>query len=208
MTSYNQIKSNIKNIQRCVSFKLIEQVIVYNKGEFLNEYTRFYGNEEYVIYNDGNIITTSDENKATVFFSDDKAQSVYLSIIEKIKSKELKYDGILVIEYNELHNRSSEVLHYPNHHYVDLIQPISIYKGNSNTKEKAIKRRNTRLKENLYEDFLNYVNSKGWQLTDDDLYYINLLDNDGLQHLLNINRCKNNFINPISKYQYLKNKKK
>ena len=54
---YSIIKDDYKNIKRCVSFKLIEKVVVYNEGEFFNEYTRFEGDESYVIYNDGEIIS-------------------------------------------------------------------------------------------------------------------------------------------------------
>jgi hypothetical protein len=159
-----------------------------------NEYTRFYGNQNYVIYNEGNIILTVDEDKATVFLSDDEAQIVYLQIIDKIKSNKIKYEGIQVIEYNELHTRSSEVLHYPNKYYPDLIQPISIYKGDSIDKEKAIEKRNQFLWCEVYDDFIKYIKFRGWELTDDELSYLDTLNYHTLKHLLDINRGRNNLI--------------
>lgn len=192
--NYGTIKDDYGNIKRCVSFKLIETVTVYNKGEIFNEYTRFYGDESYVIYDDGNIKTSHNENDATVFFSDNEAQVVYLKIIDKIKSGEIRYDGIQVIEYNELHHRSSEVLQYPNHYYSDLVQPISIYKGESTEKYKAQERRSRYMTANMYCDLINYIKSKGWELTDEDIGYINTLNYHQLEHLLNINRGRNNLI--------------
>ena len=108
--NYGTIKNDYGNIKRCVSFKLIETITVYNRGQMFYEYTRSYGDESYVIYDDGNIKTTHNENDATVFLSDDEAQVVYLQIIDKIKSGEIRYDGIKVIEYDELHQRSSEAI--------------------------------------------------------------------------------------------------
>ena len=85
---YGVIKNDYKNIKRCVSFKLIEEVVVYNKGVFLEEFTRFKGDESYVIYDDGKITLTHNEDDATVFTSNDKGQVAFLSIINKIKSGE------------------------------------------------------------------------------------------------------------------------
>ena len=85
--NYGIIKDDYGNIKRCVSFKLIETVTVYNRGQIFYEYTRFYGDESYVIYDDGNIKTTHNENDATVFFSDDEAQVAYLQIIDKINAQ-------------------------------------------------------------------------------------------------------------------------
>ena len=82
--NYGTIKDDYGNIKRCVSFKLIETITVYNRGQIFDEYTRFYGDKSYVIYDDGNIKTTHNENDATVFFSDDEAQAAYLQIIDKI----------------------------------------------------------------------------------------------------------------------------
>ena len=192
--TYKDIKYDYKNIKRCISFKLIEKITVYNEGEMFNEYTRFYGNQNYVIYNEGNIILTVDENEATVFFPDEEAQNVYLQIIDKIKSNEIEYDGILVIEYNELHAREWEVLQYPNRNYPDSIQPISIYKGDSIDKEKAIERRNKFLRCEVYDDFIKYIKFRGWELTDDELSYLDTLNYYTLKHLLDINRGRNNLI--------------
>ncbi len=192
--NYGTIKDYYGNIKRCVSFKLIETVTVYNKGEIFYEYTRFSGDESYVIYDDGNIKTTHNENDATVFFSDNEAQVAYLQIIEKIKSDEIRYDGIQVIEYDELHHRSSEVLQYPNHHYSDLIQPISIYKGESVEKYKAQERYSEYKWDKMYRELMDYIECRGWEITDEDMSYIETLNYHQLEHLLMINRGRNNFI--------------
>lgn len=192
--NYGTIKDDYGNIKRCVSFKLIKTVTVYNKGVMFNEYTRFYGDESYVIYDEGNIKTTHNENDATVFFSDDEAQVAYLQIINKIKSGEIRYDGIQVIEYDELHHRSSEVLQYPNHHYSDLIQPISIYKGESVEKYKAQERCSEYKRDNMYRELIDYIECRGWEITDEDMGYIETLNYHQLEHLLMINRGRNNFI--------------
>lgn len=199
---YSIIKDDYKNIKRCVSFKLIEKVVVYNEGEAFNEYTRFEGDESYVIYNDGEITTTHEENDATVFLSNNEAQVAFLNIIEKLKSKEFKYDGILVIEYDELHKRSSECLQFPNTHYRDLIQPISIYDGYSVAKEKAQERRSMCLCEDAYYELMSYIECRGWKLSDDEIYYINTLDYHMLNHLLKINRGRNNYISLRHRRRY------
>lgn len=191
---YRTIKNNYGNIKRCVSFKLIETVTVYNKGVMFDEYVRFSGDESYVIYDDGNIKTTHNENDATVFFSDKEAQVAYFQIIDKIKSGEIRYDGIQVIEYDELHNRSSEVLQYPNHHYSDLIQPISIYKGESVEKYKAHERCSEYKRNNMYRELMDYIECIGWEITDEDMGYIETLNYHQLEHLLMINRGRSNFI--------------
>ena len=192
--NYRTIKNDYKNIKRCVSFKLIEEVVVYNKGVFFEEFTRFKGDESYVIYDDGKITLTHNEDDATVFTSNDKGQVAFLSIINKIKSGEIKYEGILVIEYNELHTRSSEVLQYPNKYYRDLIQPIKIYDGESIEKEKARERRHYCLCEDAYDALIGYIESRGWKLSDDEISYINTLDYPMLEHLLRINRGRNDYI--------------
>lgn len=192
--NYKTIKNDYKNIKRCVSFKLIEEIVVYNKGVFLEEFTRFKGDESYVIYDDGKITLTHNEDDATVFTSNDKGQVAFLSIINKIKSGEIKYEGILVIEYNELHTRSSEVLQYPNEYYRDLIQPIKIYDGESIEKAKARERRHYCLCEDAYDALIGYIESKGWKLSDDEISYLNTLDYPMLEHLLRINRGRNDYI--------------
>lgn len=192
--NYGTIKDYYGNIKRCVSFKLIETITVYNRGEIFYEYTRFSGDESYVIYDDGNIKTSHNENDATVFFSDDEARVAYLQIIDKIKSGEIRYDGIQVIEYDELHNRSSEVLQYPNYHYSDLVQPISIYKGESVEKYKAQERCSEYKRDNMYRELMDYVECRGWEITDEDMGYIETLNYHQLEHLLMINRGRNNFI--------------
>lgn len=39
--NYGTIKDDYGNIKRCVSFKLIETITVYNRGQMFDEYTRF-----------------------------------------------------------------------------------------------------------------------------------------------------------------------
>lgn len=192
--NYKTIKNDYKNIKRCVSFKLIEEIVVYNKGVIFEEFTRFKGDESYVIYDDGKISLTHNEDDATVFTSNDKGQVAFLSIINKIKSGEIKYEGILVIEYNELHTRSSEVLQYPNEYYSDLIQPIKIYDGESIEKAKARERRHYCLCEDAYDALIGYIESRGWKLSDDEISYLNTLDYPMLEHLLRINRGRDNYI--------------
>ena len=192
--NYKTIKNDYKNIKRCVSFKLIEEIVVYNKGVIFEEFTRFKGDESYVIYDDGKITLTHNEDDATVFTSDNEGQVAFLSIINKIKSGEIKYEGILVIEYNELHTRSSEVLQYPNEYYRDLIQPIKIYDGESIEKAKARERQHYCLCEDAYDALIGYIESKGWKLSDDEISYLNTLDYPMLEHLLRINRGRNDYI--------------
>ena len=192
---YKDIKYDYKNTQRCVSFKLIEEVKVYNEGMMFAEYTRFYGDEMFVIYDDeGNIQGTYDENEATVFFSDEEAQKVYLQIIDKIKSNEIEYDGIQVIEYNELHERSSEVLHYPNRRYSDSIQPISIYKGYSSVKYEAKERFKRYSRAEMYYKLIEYIESRGWKLTSDDIDYLNTLNYGSLENILRKNIGRNELV--------------
>lgn len=192
---YKDIKYDYKNTKRCVSFKLIEEVKVYNEGMMFAEYTRFYGDKMFVIYDDeGNIQGTYDENEATVFFSDEEAQNVYLQIIDKIKSNEIEYDGILVIEYNELHAREWEVLQYPNRNYPDSIQPISIYKGYSRTKYEANERRNRYIRAEMYDKLIGYIESRGWKLTNDDIDYLNTLNYYSLENILLKNRGRNKLV--------------
>ena len=125
---YSIIKSNVLDIKRYISFRIIEEVVVYNRGQIFDEYTRFRGSELFVQWNNKDDYRLVDnEDDASVFSKDDNPQGVYLLLIDKLKSGEIKGEGIQVIEYDELHKRSSEVLQYPNNHYSDGIQPISIY---------------------------------------------------------------------------------
>lgn len=199
---YSVVKEDRKNIKRYVGFKIIERVVVYNKGEFFKEYTRFEGDELSVIYEDGSITLTNDENEASVFFETDNPQGVYLNIIGKLKNKEIRGEGIQVIEYNELHGHSSEVLQYPNHHYSDLIQPISIYKGYSIELEKAHERRSQICHYEAYDNLVDYINSRGWELSAEDWDYINISPTSRLERLLLTNRGRNEFIIPDKRRYY------
>ena len=160
---YSGIKSNTLDIKRYISFRIIEEVVVYNKGQIFDEYVRFRGSELFVQWNNKDDVKLVDnENDASVFSNEDNPQGVYLLLIDKLKSSEIKGEGIQVIEYDELHNRSSEVLQYPNNHYSDGIQPISIYDGKySVTWHKAVERKNRELRHIAYREFLDYVEIRG-----------------------------------------------
>ena len=195
---YSIIKSNILDIKRYISFRIIEEVIVHNKGQIFDEYTRFRGSQLFVQWhNKDDIKLVNNEDDASVFSKEDNPQGVYLLLIDKLKSGEIKGEGIQVIEYDELHNRSTEVLQYPNNHYPDGIQPISIYDGKySRTWREAVDRKNRELRYIAYRDFLNYVETRGWSIKNEDWYYINNLDVYGLRHLLEINRGRNDLYVP------------
>lgn len=195
---YSTIKANALDIKRYISFKIIEEVVVYNKGQIFNEYARFRGSQLFVQWNNrDDIKLVNNEDDASVFSKDDNPQGVYLWLIDKLKSGEIKGEGIQVIEYDELHNRSSEVLQYPNNHYSDGIQPISIYDGKySSTWHKAVERKNREIRHIAYCDFLNYVESRGWKIKNEDWYYINNLDASGLRYLLEKNRGRNDLYIP------------
>jgi hypothetical protein len=191
--NYSTIKKDNKNTRRYVCFKIIEKIVVYNQGEPFKEYTRFYGDELYVIYENGKVTLTTNENDASIFFDSDNPNKVYLDLIDKLKNKTINGDGIQVIEYNEIHNISSEVLHYPNRHYPDLIQPISIYNGYSQAREKSYERRNIELRSEYYEKLVSYINIYGWELNNDDWYYINNASKEQLKILLDLNKGRKKF---------------
>lgn len=195
---YSFIKSNTLDIKRYVSFRIIEEVVVYNKGQIFDEYTRFRGSELFVQWNNrDDIRLVNNEDDASVFSKEDNPQGVYLLLIDKLKSGEIKGEGIQVIEYDELHNRSSEVLQYPNNHYPDGIQPISIYNGKySRTWHKANERRDRELRSIAYRKFLDYIESRGWKIKNEDWYYIDNLGASGLRHLLDKNRGRNDLYIP------------
>lgn len=195
---YSTLKSNTLDIKRYISFRIIEEVVVYNKGQIFDEYTRFRGSELFVQWNNkDDIKLVNNEDDASVFSKDDNPQGVYLLLIDKLKSGEIKGEGIQVIEYDELHNRSSEVLHYPNNNYSGGIQPISIYDGKySRTWRKAVEQKNRELINIAYREFLDYVESRGWKIKDEDWYYIDHLDASGLRHLLEKNRGRNDLYVP------------
>ena len=191
--NYLTIKKDNKNTRRYVCFKIIEKIVVYNQGEPFKEYTRFYGDQLYVIYENGKVTLTNNENDASIFFDSDNLNNVYLDLIDKLRTKKINGDGIQVIEYNEIHNISSEILHYPNYHYPDYIQPISIYNGYSQAREKSYERRNIELWSEYYEKLVSYINIYGWKLNDDDWYYINNASKEQLKILLDLNKGRKNF---------------
>ena len=195
---YSIIKSNTLDIKRYISFRIIEEVAVYNRGQIFEEYARFRGSQLFVQYhNRDDIKLVNNEDEASVFSKEDNPQGVYLILIDKLKSGEIKGEGIQVIEYNELHNRSSEVLQYPNNHYPDGIQPISIHDGKySRTWHEAVERKTRALRHIAYCDFLDYVESRDWKIKNEDWYYIDNLDASGLRYLLEKNRGRNDLYVP------------
>lgn len=190
---YSTVKKDKRNLKRYISFRIIEKIVDYNVGKAFQEYSRFYGSELFVIYEDSKVALTANEDDASVFFESDNPQEVYLDIISKLKNGEINGDGVQVIEYNELHGRSSEVLQYPNRHYSDLIQPISIYNGHSKELEKARERRSEDVYCEAYRELVDYICCRGWELSADDWEYINIANTNRLRHLLMINRGRNNF---------------
>lgn len=195
---YSTIKSNILDTKRYISFRIIEEVVVYNEGQIFDEYVRFRGSELFVQWNNiDDIKLVNNEDDASVFSKEDNPQGVYLILIDKLKSGEIKGEGIQVIEYDELHNRSSEVLQYPNNHYPDGIQPISIFDGKfSRTWREAVERKNRELRDIAYCQFLDYTESRGWKIKNEDWYYIDNLDASGLRHLLEKNIGRNDLYIP------------
>lgn len=198
---YSDIKSNVLDIKRYISFRIIEEVVIHNKGELFKEFVRFHGSQLFVQWNNrDDIKLVNDEDDASVFSNEDEAQVVYLYLIDKLKSGEIKGEGIQVIEYDELHNRSSEVLQYPNKHYTDFIQPISISDDKcSRAWYKAVERKNSKLRHIAFCQFLDYVESRGWKIKNEDWYYIDKLNADGIRHLLEINRGRNDLYIPNQK---------
>ena len=201
---YGTIKYNALDIKRYISFKIIEEVVVYNKGQIFDEYTRFRGSELFVQWDGGDDIKlVNNEDDASVFSNENNPQGVYLWLIDKLKSGEIKGEGIQVIEYDELHNRSSEVLQYPNNHYPGGIQPISIYDGKySRTWHEALERKNRELRHIAFCDFLDYVESRGWKIKNEDWPYIDNLDASGLRCLLEKNRGRNDLYVPNRRRRY------
>ena len=69
---YNTIKSNTLDIKRYISFRIIEEVVVYNRGQIFDEYTRFRGSELFVQWNNkDDIKLVNNEDDASVFSNDD-----------------------------------------------------------------------------------------------------------------------------------------
>lgn len=204
--NYSFIKNNRLDIKRYISFRIIEEVVVYNEGQIFDEYVRFRGSQLFVQWNNKDGIKLVDnEDDASVFSNEDNPQGVYLLLIDKLKSSEIKGEGIQVIEYDELHNRSSEVLQYPNNHYSDGIQPISIFDGKySKTWRKAVERKNRELRSIAFYQFLYYAESRGWKIKNEDWYYIDNLDASGLRHLLEKNRGRNDLYIPNRRINYEK----
>lgn len=69
---------------------------------------------------------------------------------------------------------------------------------------KAVERKNTELRYIAYCEFINYAESCGWKIKNEDWYYIDNLNANGLRHLLDINRCRNDLYIP----KYMHNKRR
>jgi hypothetical protein len=48
----------------------------------------------------------------------------------------------------------------------------------------------------MYRELMDYLECRGWELTDEDMGYINTLSYHQLEHLLMVNRGRNNFVIP------------
>ena len=190
---YSDIKDDWKNISRCVSFRIIEEVVDYNQGIMFEEYTRYYGFQLFVIYEDGKVSLTNNENDASIFFETDNPQEILVDLVSKIKNNEIKGQGVEVIEYNELHKRSSECLHFPNWRYSDRITPLRIYKGYSVDREKALERKSENAHYEAFDELLLYINTRGWELTEEDWGFIDHASTPTLIHMLRINRGSDKF---------------
>jgi hypothetical protein len=157
------------------------------------EYTRYYGSRLFVIYEDGKVSLTDNENDASIFFETDNPQEILVDLVSKIKNKVITGQGVEVIEYNELHNRSSECLHYPNWRYSDEITPLRIYNGYSASREKALERKSENAHYEALDELLWYINVRGWKLTEEDWGFIDHASTPTLIHMLRINRGSDKF---------------
>lgn len=195
--TYTDIANNVKNIEPFCIFKLIETVTVYNEGQMFDEYTRFYGSEVFVSGIENDYIKTSNKiDDALAFTSDEEATEFIIKLASIMKDECNKsYDGIQVIEYNELHSRSSEVLHYPNRYYShnNNIQPVSIYHSRE-TREKAYNKMSLYLKDELMNEiqfYYRYTNNV--EISDETVDYLYSLSVNRLQRILMNNRGRKKF---------------
>lgn len=73
---------------------------------------------------------------------------------------------------------------------------MKLWKANSRMWHKAVERKNRELRHIAYCEFLNYAESRGWKIKNEDWYYIDNLNANGLRHLLDINRGRNDLYIP------------
>lgn len=200
LRNYELLKKDYLDVQCYICFQLIEKVNIYNEGIPFEEYTRFSGKELYVIFNDKEIKLSNNINDATVFNTNDSPNAYLDYLVNEIKNGSLKgkYEGVVVIDFDELHRKSSELLHYPNYRYYKNnytipIKLVSVDKY-SEAYHKAIKRKYCKLRDNLEEELFCYIECRGWELTPEQDYFIREASYEKLERLLRINRGRNNFI--------------
>lgn len=208
-------KDKPDDYQPFVVFNFIEHVLYYEDhykngiveisfhdlkdGEF-NQFVRFGGISMYYAGDDkhGNISLTDDIQDAVIFYNDDEATETLTRLAKSIKNRTIKYDGIQVIEYDEAHKKSSEVLQYPNEHYVnnDYIQPVKIYHHPHYSEfyqNILAKKRNKKQAELLNEINTLYCAYNQSDMKPDEVEYLYHCDNNKLQCILNKNRGRNYF---------------
>lgn len=200
LRNYELLKKDYFDIQCYICFQLIESVKTYNEGVPFEEYTRFSGEEPYVIFNDKEIKLSNNIDDATVFNANDSPNAYLDYLVNEIKDGSLKgkYEGVVVIEFDELHHKSTILLHYPNfryhqNNYTIPIKLVSVDKY-SDAYHRAIKRKYRKLRDDLEEELFCYIECRGWKLTPQEDYFIREASYGQLERLMRINRGRNNFI--------------
>lgn len=195
-TLYKTLKNNRLDIRPYICFQLIEKVVTYNEGIMFEEYTRFKGREDYVYFDDNNNIKcVTNIDDASVLCQDDEPNIMLIKLVNEIREGSLKgkYEGVLVITFDALHEKTGHLLHYPNYRYKDLYIPLTIKEYQDKAYHKALELKGEAKNELLSGEFYNMVRCYGWELTDDDIDYINNLSNGMLEHLIQCNRGRNTF---------------
>lgn len=194
---YKQLKYNRLDIRPYICFQLIERVVTYNEGVMFEEYTRFEGREDYVYFDDDNhnIKCVTNIDDASVLCQDNEPNVMLIKLVDEIREGSLKgkYEGILVIDFNALHNRSGHLLHYPNYRYKDLYIPLKIKEYQDKAYYKAVELKREAKNTILSDEFYSMAKCYGWELTDDDNEYVYRLSNGMLEHLIRINRGRYTF---------------
>lgn len=193
---YKTLKYNRLDIKPYICFQLIEKVVTYNEGVMFEEYTRFEGREDYVYFDDNyNIKCVTNIDDASVFCQADEPNVILIKLVNEIREGSLKgkYEGVLVIGFNALHERSGHLLHYPNYRYKDLYIPLTIKEYQDKAYYRAVELQRSAKNALLSDEFYNMVRCYGWELTDDDNEYVYRLSNGMLEHLIQINRGRNTF---------------
>lgn len=194
---YKHLKNNRLDIRPYICFQLIERVVTYNEGEMFKEYTRFEGREDYVYFDDDNhnIKCVTNIDDASVLCQANEPNVMLVKLVNEIREGSLKdkYEGILVIDFNALHERSGHLLHYPNYRYKDLYIPLTIKEYQDKAYYKAVELKRLVKNAILTEEFYSMAKCYGWELTNDDNEYVYRLSNGMLEHLIQYNRGRNTF---------------